>query len=335
MTPEGLNGRLNFLKQCTRQGPNISRNDPQNMAFGKPPICVLRIGDFYHTKIVIDTVNFTFDPLQWDLNPEGIGVQPMLAKVDLNFKFIGGSSLGGPINDLQNAVSFNFFANTSVYNRRKDVTLMEDKLNSDGDKIGVDTHTFGYGSFITPNQDKTTISNDTIIDNTTDKPIVEPDVDVIDTTPTPVPTPTPPPDIEEVEDVETEMEKEAMNTLESKLIYKDGELTGGSVIKLGETRQGDLIEWTLMIENQSEEVLVIDTIVYSSGWGGEFTQSSNSWKEPILPGKSTTIGFSTKSIRVVTRSGDDGTLSRKTITVTTQSSKVNQYNQIVETRVVK
>ena len=152
MTPEGLNGRLTFLQQCTRQGPNIAKNEPQNMAFGKPPICVLRVGDFYHTKIVIDSVNFSFDPLQWDLNPEGIGVQPMLAKVDLNFKFIGGSSLGGPINELQNAVSFNFFANTSVYNKRKDIVLTKDKKNSDGQKIGTEDELFGYGSFITPEQ---------------------------------------------------------------------------------------------------------------------------------------------------------------------------------------
>lgn len=138
MTPEGLNSRLTFLKQCTRQGPNIAGKEPQNMAFGKPPICVLRIGDFYHTKIVIDTINITYDPLQWDLNPEGIGVQPMLAKIDLNFKFIGGSSLGGPINQLQNAVSHNFFANTSVYNKRKNVTNGKES--------------FDYGSFITPEQ---------------------------------------------------------------------------------------------------------------------------------------------------------------------------------------
>ena len=104
MTPEGFNSRLTFLQQCTRQGPSIGgKDEPDNMAFGKPPICVLRIGDFYHTKIVVDTVNFTFDPLQWDLNPEGIGVQPMLCKVSLSFKFIGGCSLGGPISQLQNA----------------------------------------------------------------------------------------------------------------------------------------------------------------------------------------------------------------------------------------
>lgn len=120
-TPEGFNSRLNFLMQCTRQGPTTNTDDnPYNLAFGRPPVCILRIGDFYNTKIVMDTVNFDFEPLVWDLNPEGIGVQPMIANVDISFKFIGGSSLKGPINKLQNAVTFNYFANTEVYDTRAD-----------------------------------------------------------------------------------------------------------------------------------------------------------------------------------------------------------------------
>jgi hypothetical protein len=120
-TPEGLNSRLTFLQQCGRQGSTgENSSNPENLAFGRPPVCILRIGDFYHTKIVIDSINFTYEPLVWDLNPEGIGVQPMLATVDLNFKFVGGSSLQGPINRLQNAVSFNFFANNEVYSERPD-----------------------------------------------------------------------------------------------------------------------------------------------------------------------------------------------------------------------
>jgi hypothetical protein len=116
ITPEGLNSRLTFLQQCGRQGPSfIDPNQPQNTAFGRPPVCILRIGDFYFTKIIIDSINFTFDPLQWDLNPEGIGVQPMVVNVDMNFKFIGGSTLQGPLRQLQNAVSYNFFANTAIY----------------------------------------------------------------------------------------------------------------------------------------------------------------------------------------------------------------------------
>lgn len=127
ITPEGFNSRLTFLQQCTRQGPthyvgdtNEASETPDNLAFGRPPVCILRIGDFYHTKIVIDTVNFSYEPLVWDLNPEGVGVQPMICTVDLNFAFIGGSSLQGPINRLQNAISFNFFANSQIYDPRAD-----------------------------------------------------------------------------------------------------------------------------------------------------------------------------------------------------------------------
>ena len=119
-TPEGLNARLTFLLQCTRQGPTLEEEGANNLAFGRPPVCILRIGDFYNTKIIIDSVSFDYEPLVWDLNPEGIGVQPMIANVNMSFKFIGGSTLLGPINKLQNALSFNYFANTHVYDVRAD-----------------------------------------------------------------------------------------------------------------------------------------------------------------------------------------------------------------------
>ena len=120
MTPEGLNSRLTFLQQCTRQGPTNESQDAANLAFGRPPVCILRIGDFYHTKIVIDNLSIDYEPLVWDLNPEGVGVQPMIANVNISFKFIGASSLYGPINKLQNALSFNYYANTHVYDFRAD-----------------------------------------------------------------------------------------------------------------------------------------------------------------------------------------------------------------------
>lgn len=119
-TPEGLNSRLTFLLQCTRQGPTSQDQGANNLAFGRPPVCILRIGDFYNTKIVIDNIGIDYEPLVWDLNPEGIGVQPMIANVNMTFKFIGGSTLMGPINKLQNALSFNYFANTQVYDPRAD-----------------------------------------------------------------------------------------------------------------------------------------------------------------------------------------------------------------------
>lgn len=128
-TPEGFNSRLTFLQQCTRQGPSLNAGEPSNLAFGRPPVCILRIGDFYHTRIIIDNVSFSFEPMTWDLNPEGVGVQPMIANVDITFKFIGGSSLHGPINKLQNAVSFNFFANTEIYDSRAD-TIVDGKIQA-------------------------------------------------------------------------------------------------------------------------------------------------------------------------------------------------------------
>jgi hypothetical protein len=140
ITPEGLNSRLTFLNQCMRQGPSIydkSNIQPQNLSFGRPPICILRIGDFYYTKIAINSLSINYDGgggIQYDLNPEGIGVQPMIATVQLSIELIGGSSLSGPINRLQNALSFNYYANTEVYDPRSD-TIKNGKI-VDGIKLG-------------------------------------------------------------------------------------------------------------------------------------------------------------------------------------------------------
>ena len=115
-----MNSRLTFLNQCTRQGSTSELQGANNLAFGRAPVCILRVGDFYNTKIVIDNLSIDYEPLVWDLNPEGIGVQPMIANVTLSFKFLGGSSLAGPINRLQNALSFNYYANTYTYDVRAD-----------------------------------------------------------------------------------------------------------------------------------------------------------------------------------------------------------------------
>jgi len=144
ITPEGLNSRLTFLNQCMRQGPSIydrktDKNgqevgiQPQNLSFGRPPICILRIGDFFHTKIKINSLTITYDGPQFDLNPEGIGVQPMIASIQLSIDLIGGHSLDGPINRLQNAVSFNYYANTEIYEPRAD--YIQDGELKDGLKL--------------------------------------------------------------------------------------------------------------------------------------------------------------------------------------------------------
>jgi hypothetical protein len=148
ITPEGLNSRLVFLQQCMRPGdtiPTISEsnggqvkllyNDVSNSAFGAPPICVLRIGDFFHTKIVIDGLTLKYDEVPFDLNPEGIGVQPMIADVTVSFSFIGGHGLAEPVAKLQNALSFNYYGNTEMYDERAESTSQLDLSQYDAQII--------------------------------------------------------------------------------------------------------------------------------------------------------------------------------------------------------
>lgn len=137
ITPEGFNARLTFLHQCTRQGPtyavsngNVNQSSDEmikyagNLAFGRAPYCILRIGDFFNTKICITSFSVNYNKggaVAWDLNPEGAGVQPMMAEISMNFNFIGGQDIAGPIERLQNAVTANYYANASIYDRHADV----------------------------------------------------------------------------------------------------------------------------------------------------------------------------------------------------------------------
>jgi hypothetical protein len=124
-TPEDFHKRLTFLHQCQRQGAAKRWNDPvsgensamaRNSVFGRQPICILRVGDFFYTKVIIENYTIDYTDTTWDMNPEGFGMQPMLAKVTLQMKLMGGQSLKGPIDALQNAVSFNYYANSSFTN---------------------------------------------------------------------------------------------------------------------------------------------------------------------------------------------------------------------------
>jgi outer membrane protein OmpA-like peptidoglycan-associated protein len=140
MTPEGLNSRLTFLQQCVRPGDTIPikglgretdiSNEARNTSFGPPPICVLRVGDFYHSKIIIGNVNISFENSTWDINPEGIGMQPMIADVTLQITFIGGQGLKEPVARLQNALSSNFYANTEIYDYRAEATSDKDGIKN-------------------------------------------------------------------------------------------------------------------------------------------------------------------------------------------------------------
>jgi hypothetical protein len=143
MTPEGLNARLTFLQQCMRPGDTIPTietgpngvaekkyNDAINTSFGAPPVLVLRVGDFYNTKIIPKGLSFNYDKT-FDLNPEGIGFQPMIVDVSLSFNMVGGNGLRNPIDTLQNALSFNYYANTEMYDERAEATEDTSRLDKE------------------------------------------------------------------------------------------------------------------------------------------------------------------------------------------------------------
>jgi hypothetical protein len=90
------------------------------------------------------------------MNPEGIGVQPMIANVTLSFKIIGGMGLKEPVDQLQNALSFNYYANTEIYDER--ATWTED--TSALDKMVVDA--------IVAKQPPVSVNNDAGVQQTND-----------------------------------------------------------------------------------------------------------------------------------------------------------------------
>lgn len=150
-TPEDFHKRLTFLQQCTRQGSsksyyysslqNSDKNKIRNSVFARQPICILRIGDFFYTKVIIESVTVQYTDTTWDMNPEGFGMQPMIADVALTMKVIGGQSLKGPIDALQNAVSYNYYANSTYTDKgryklpseeaEKQSNYMEDVMKED------------------------------------------------------------------------------------------------------------------------------------------------------------------------------------------------------------
>ena len=72
----------------------------------------------------------------------------------MSFKFIGGSSLQGPINRLQNAVSYNFFANTEIYNDNAD----QIKVSNDPNKLGTIVNGYKPNNYDLPESDNSNAS---------------------------------------------------------------------------------------------------------------------------------------------------------------------------------
>jgi hypothetical protein len=104
------------------------------------------VGDFYNTKIIPESLQLQYENL--DLNPEGIGVQPMIANVTLSFKFVGGSGIKDAVDKIQNALTFNYYANTEVYDDRAEATDTESLASLDAEFASL------YGQQAPPTQNQ-------------------------------------------------------------------------------------------------------------------------------------------------------------------------------------
>jgi hypothetical protein len=118
-TPYDFNERIQFLLQTTRPRESFGgvMDGGTNSLFGKMPVCVLRIGDFIHSKVVVNNVNIDYTDTTWDMNPEGMGMQPMVAKVTMDVSVIGGMGMEWPVNKVLTANDFNFVANGNFYDK--------------------------------------------------------------------------------------------------------------------------------------------------------------------------------------------------------------------------
>lgn len=136
--PEDYHRRRTFLAQLGYPGNAKTKFGSSNSAFGRMPIAILRIGDFIHSKVVIDGIDFSEEELIFDFNYEGMGVQPMITKVSLSFTILGGHSLKSHIDRLQNAVSFNHYANSTYYSDIKNKKgIYNSPINAEVEQLGV------------------------------------------------------------------------------------------------------------------------------------------------------------------------------------------------------
>jgi hypothetical protein len=322
ITPEGLNSRLTFLQQCGRQGPSISDpNQPQNTAFGRPPVCILRIGDFYFTKIIIDSINISYDPLQWDLNPEGVGVQPMIAKIDLSFKFIGGSSLKGPITQLQNAVSYNFFANTALYERLE--------------KFTTERGEFIYGPIAAPSQEKEIITG-FAKDYKTRAEVKDDPI----TTTTPVDAEIPQETKDKIENCTEDTPCEDVTdsvgkNLTNNIIVTNNNISAANTkFDLGKVKASEKAEWQLNIENNSDEPIIIQRIKYKDNTNSPEPKTTPSSKAPILQGKTLQLTLSTNQQISQEFRTSSGIGSRTLIVEIQRGSKTETINYTIKYEVI-
>ena len=101
--------RMEFLSKLTRPASNASgvkKNSEtgkweggSGFSFTKPPVCHIRLGDWFNHDIIINSVSYDYSDAPWTTNLDAGRVQPMWANVTINFNIVGpaGDSGGVPL----------------------------------------------------------------------------------------------------------------------------------------------------------------------------------------------------------------------------------------------
>jgi len=87
--------KMEFLAKMTRPANNTSSD---GFSFTKPPVCHMRLGDWFNHDIIVNSVSYDYSSAPWTLDDNGMN-QPMWASVTVSFNIIGpaGESGGVPL----------------------------------------------------------------------------------------------------------------------------------------------------------------------------------------------------------------------------------------------
>jgi len=88
--------RMEFLSKMTRPANNMNSSD--GFSFTKPPVCHMRLGDWFNHDIIVNSVSYDYSNAPWTLDDKGMN-QPMWASVTVSFNIVGpaGDSGGVPL----------------------------------------------------------------------------------------------------------------------------------------------------------------------------------------------------------------------------------------------
>ncbi len=76
--------RLRFIQKSTKPAKNLVG---RGFAFTRPPLCHLRLGDWFNHDIIINTVSYNYENSPWTFDRDG-KVQPMIVSIQMNFNIV-------------------------------------------------------------------------------------------------------------------------------------------------------------------------------------------------------------------------------------------------------